>query len=119
MPSKVDEGALDGAVPPDELVKALARRKTRSVSADYAGDLVLGADTIVFIDGQILGKPLDREDARAMLRRISGRTHQVYTGIALYEPLGRTVLDDFDVTSVTMAAMDEEQIERYVATGES
>lgn len=118
MPSGVDEEVPDRTMPPDRLVKLLARRKIKRVAADRPGDFVLGADTIVYIDGEVLGKPRDAEDARAMLRRISGRTHEVYTGIALYEPGGRSVLDDFDATPVTIRAMSEEEIQWYVATGE-
>lgn len=118
VPSNIDEDIPDKAMPPDNLVKVLARRKIRRVAADRPGDFVIGADTIVVIDGEVLGKPRDDEDARAMLRRISGRTHHVYTGVALYEPWGQSVLDDFDVTPVTIRAMDEEEIQWYVATGE-
>lgn len=119
VPSNADEEILEaGDLEPGELVKALARRKIRRVVAGRPEDYVLGADTIVFIDGRVLGKPRDREDASEMLRAISGRTHEVYTGIALYEPRGRTVLDDFDVTPVTVRRMDEDEIRWYVDTGE-
>ena len=118
VPSNVDEDIQSCELPPGELVKALARRKIRRVAGDRPQDFVLGADTIVFIDGKVLGKPRDKQEAMDMLRRISGRTHEVYTGVALYEPIGRTVLDDYDVTSVTMKSMDEEEIRWYVDTGE-
>lgn len=118
VPSGVDEESLAQPVEPGALVKALARRKIREVAAKMPGEYVLGGDTVVVIDGKILGKPRDEGDARDMLRRISGRTHLVYTGIALYEPVGGRVLDDHDVTRVTMRHMDEEEIEGYVDTGE-
>lgn len=118
VPSNVDEDAAAQGMAPGELVKALARRKIRKVALDMPGEFVLGGDTIVLIDGEVLGKPRDREEARDMLRRISGRTHEVYTGIALYEPKGRTILDDYDATKVTMREMDEEEIIWYVDTGE-
>jgi septum formation protein len=103
---------------PGELVKALARRKIRKVAQSRPKEYILGGDTIVYIDNVVLGKPGSKEEAKEMLRRISGRTHEVYTGIALYEPLGRTVLDDFDATRVTLRKMDEEEIGWYVNTGE-
>lgn len=118
IPSNVDEGVQDEGMPPDRLVKLLARRKISRVSADRPDDYVLGADTIVYIDGEVLGKPRDEAEARDMLRRICGRTHEVYTGVALYEPVGRSVLDDYDRTPVTIRAMNDEEIRRYVATGE-
>lgn len=118
VPSNVDEEAPSEDMAPGDLVKALARRKIRKVAASHANDLVLGGDTIVYIEGKVLGKPGDKEEAREMLRCICGRTHEVYTGIALYEPLGRTVLDDFDATFVTIKDMDEEEIRWYVETGE-
>jgi septum formation protein len=78
----------------------------------------LGGDTIVYIDGEVLGKPATEEDAVSMIKHISGKTHVVYTGIALYEPRTKTVLDDFDATEVTMRKMDEQEIRSYVRTGE-
>ncbi len=118
IPSNVDEEAPSKDLAPGELVKALARLKIRKVAASMPNDYVLGGDTIVYIDGRVLGKPVDKVEAREMLRLISGRTHEVYTGVALYEPSGRTVLDDYDATFVTMKDMDEEEITWYVDTGE-
>ncbi|MGE5580023.1 MAG: Maf family protein [Bacillota bacterium] len=118
VPSNVDEDAPVDDMDPGDLVKALARRKIRKVAERLPDDYVLGGDTIVYIDGKVLGKPADKEQARDMLRRICGRTHEVFTGVALYEPLGKTVLDDFDATRVTIRDMDEEEIRWYVDTEE-
>lgn len=118
VPSGVDEDEQSQDMSPGDLVKTLARRKIRKVAAGRPNDYVLGGDTIVYIDGKVLGKPQGKEEAVEMLRRIRGRTHEVYTGVALYEPLGRTVLDDYDATFVTMRNMDEEEIRWYVETGE-
>jgi len=118
VPSNADEDAPAGEMDPGDLVKALARRKIRKVAERLPDDYVLGGDTIVYIDGEVLGKPENKEHARDMLRRICGRTHVVYTGVALYEPVGRTVLDDYDATRVTIRHMDEEEIRWYVDTGE-
>lgn len=118
VPSNVDEEAPSEDMSPGDLVKVLARRKIRKVAASRPNDYVLGGDTIVYIDGQVLGKPSDKQQAVEMLRRIRGRTHEVYTGVALYEPLGRTVLDDYDATFVTIRDLGEEEIRWYVETGE-
>ena len=83
--------------------------------------LVIGADTIVTLDGEILGKPRDEEDACAMLRDLSGRTHQVMTGVSLTRVRGNTVEDSIvfhEVTDVMMRDLSEEEIRDYVSTGD-
>lgn len=79
--------------------------------------LVIGADTVVHLDGQVLGKPADAADAARMLRLLSGRTHQVYTGISLAGSDGRQV-EDCAETQVTMRPLSAEQIDRYLHSGE-
>lgn len=83
-PADVDETMPDGT-PPDELVEQLSLRKAQAVSGrggHEEGGIVIGSDTVVVLDGRILGKPVDERDAIDMLRALSGRTHQVYTGLA-------------------------------------
>jgi septum formation protein len=118
MPSDACETVKGDGLGPEELVKVLARRKIAGVSRVRPDDYVLGADTIVYIEGTVLGKPESPDDARQMLRTIAGKSHVVYTGVALYEPRERKVLDDFDKTEVTMSPLSEEEIEWYVRTGE-
>lgn len=118
VPPDVEEDSPSGSLPPWELVRSLAKKKVLAVASRFPQDLVLGGDTIVFIDGMVLGKPKDEDDARATLRRIAGRTHWVYTGVALYEPGSGTVLDDHDETAVTIRALDDQEIDWYVRTGE-
>ncbi|MGI6667259.1 MAG: Maf family protein [Bacillota bacterium] len=118
VPSHASEAVKGDDMGPEEQVRLLARRKIETVSRMWPGDFVLGADTIVYIDGVVLGKPENPEDARSMLRTIAGRTHVVYTGVALYEPGGQRVLDDFDKTEVTMSPLTQEEIDWYVGTGE-
>jgi len=101
-------------------VAAVALDKARKVAREWtAGSaVILGADTEVVLDGRYLGKPLDEADATRMLRELSGRTHEVVTGIALVEaPSGREETASV-TTRVTMAAASEEEIAAYVATGE-
>ena len=98
---------------PGAAVEVIALRKARGVRAP--GALVLGADTVVVLDGDVLGKPTGAADARAMLARLSGRTHTVYTGFALVRD-GRT-LTDHRATRVTFADLSRAEIDAYVATG--
>ena len=112
---------------PRECAERLAREKALAVSLQRPADVVLGADTIVVVDGEILGKPGDTVDAMRMLRLLSGRTHQVITGVCLAGPSLRTgnqkLETGFNKTSsettlVTMTKLTEEDIRSYVATGE-
>ncbi|MFP5286659.1 MAG: Maf family protein [Thermoanaerobaculia bacterium] len=112
-PVDLDESPLPGESPRD-YVHRLAFEKAAAQSGP--GELVLAADTTVVVDGEILGKPLDDEDARRMLRRLSGREHSVLTGIALRGPHGEAA--EVDETLVRFAPLSEAEIDWYVATGE-
>jgi septum formation protein len=113
IPSSVDEECVTGA--PAEVARLLSERKAEEVAARHPGALVLGADTIVTLDGAILGKPRDAGDARRMLALLSGRTHQVITGIALR---GAGAVSDAVSTDVTFRPLTAREIAAYVATGE-
>lgn len=121
--SRFDEASLapNGLTPP-EYVTRLARGKASEVAARTEGDaLVIGADTTVILDGQMLNKPADDEDARRMLRLLSGRTHQVYTGLCLVpvkNGIAGNAQTDHAVTAVTFDTLTDETIAAYVATGE-
>ena len=97
-------------------VKTLAERKGAAVAAEYPDALVVSSDTLVELGGKPLGKPVDEEDACSMLRELSGKTHNVHTGIAL--TLGGKVYSGVATTEVTFRALAEEEIRAYVATGE-
>ena len=112
--AEVDETPLAGESPED-YVRRLAEMKALAVEAG-AEEQVLGADTTVVIDGQMLGKPADAADARRMLELLSGRRHEVLTGICLKR--GVEVVRDWAATSVWFVAMREREIEEYVASGE-
>ena len=103
-------------ISPDALVEALALQKAQAVFAQYPQGCVIGADTIVYIDGEIVGKPKDDADAASILRKLQGRSHEVYTGVAVLTPNGTQVRHD--ITHVTFAPMTEQEISWYVATGE-
>jgi len=115
--SDVDETIEHGA-DPVQIVQELAYRKAQAVANDLQNAMVLGADTIVVQDGVILGKPTDAEDAKRMLNMLSGRSHHVYTGIALVEAGGDLVIRDIQGTEVMVKQLTSEQIDAYVATGE-
>jgi len=116
VPSEIDE-TLD-AVPLPEAVARLALRKARVVAQLRPGAVVLGADTIVVIDGRDLGKPAGPSDARAMLRALRGRTHEVMTGVAVVDAVTGRHATDTVISHVTMAAYDDAAIDAYVAGGE-
>jgi len=112
----VDESQLKNESPADYVLR-LAEKKARAVKAD-ADQLVLASDTTV-VDGlDILGKPQDDAEAIAMLTRLRGRTHQVYTGVALLRISDDSLLTDLCVTDVPMRAYSDEEIRAYVATGD-
>lgn len=102
---------------PTEVVKELSMQKAKEVAAKCDGSIIIGADTIVAMEGQILGKPKDRADAMRMLRLLQGKKHQVITGVTVL--LGSTKTRSFaEVTDVSLYPMADAQIERYIATGE-
>lgn len=117
-PANADETVHAGESP-EQYVLRVAEAKARTVHARHPGRLVLAADTIVLIDGHILGKPVDGADAAVMLRRLSGRRHQVMTGIAVADgqPPG-SLATRVVVTDVDFAPLTDEEIRWYVASGE-
>ncbi|HLS91098.1 MAG TPA: Maf family protein [Limnochordia bacterium] len=116
-PAPFDEASVNASVP-EELVMALARGKARAVAKRHPDALVIGADTAVIIDGEVLGKPRDVQDAHRMLRRLAGRTHRVLTGVALcHLATGREAVA-YESTDVTFGPLSDDEIARYIATGE-
>jgi septum formation protein len=115
IPANVDETIAEGEGP-ERAVLRLARDKALSVSSLYPEDIVLGADTLVVLEGHPLGKPRDVEDAAEMLRRLSGQTHEVLTGICVCHRGGQ--LASFERTRVRMASLDDKDIRWYVDSGE-
>ena len=105
---------------PQALAQRLAQEKAQAVFRQRPNDVVLGADTIVVVDGKILGKPRDAEDAVRMLRLLSGCSHQVTTGVCLMGAASGASFEDVrsETTLVTMSALRDEDIASYVATGE-
>jgi septum formation protein len=116
MPSDVEETLAPGS--PREAAARLALDKARSVAARLAEGVVLGADTIVVIDGVALGKPTGPDHAREMLRRLRGREHEVITGVAVVDVASGRVQTSSVVSRVRMAAYGDAEIDVYVASGE-
>lgn len=116
IPSTFDESVATPMAPVD-LVEYLAVSKARDVARHQPGALVIGADTIVVIDGETLGKPRDRSDAIGMLQRLSGREHEVHTGLAVVTGERRELVSH-ESTSVRFRDLTLAQIERYVDSGE-
>jgi len=101
------------------LAEEKARAVARKIGSRDSGGIILAADTTVVVDGTILEKPADAAEARSMMERLSGRTHEIYTGVALLQlPEGRMRVFT-EVTSVDFAALTPEEISDYVASGES
>lgn len=116
-PSNAEE-IIDENQTPAETVESLASQKAQSVALSAADDeIVLGADTVVVYDGKILGKPRDKKDAENMLHMLSGKTHEVYTGVCLADRNG--VLNCFSVcTKVKFYPLSDDEITRYIDSGE-
>jgi septum formation protein len=114
-PADIDETVRPGEAP-GALVDRLARTKAATVAVGRDDEVVLAADTEVALDGRVLGKPRDDEDAAAMLRALAGRTHEVVTGLAvLRDEVCRT---DLVTTRVTFRALTAAEVAWYVGTGE-
>lgn len=104
---------------PGEVVMELAKQKAEEVAKTAGADaLVLGADTVVAYEGKILGKPKDEADALRMLTMLSGKEHEVYTGVALIDNRDQSMENFFERTKVTMYPVSEEEIRDYIAGGE-
>lgn len=120
-PHEVIVAGIDETLKPQEpaatYVQRLARSKAEAVAQKLESGLVLGADTTVVIEGQILGQPADDADARRMLKLLNGRWHEVLTGVALVRVGGETRVD-YETTHVRFTEMSENEIDWYIATRE-
>ncbi|MBQ8395136.1 MAG: septum formation protein Maf [Clostridia bacterium] len=120
LPARGEETAPQG-LSPEELVKVLARQKATEVAAlpQAKGKAVLGSDTVVALDRKILGKPASEQEAVAMLTALSGRAHEVYTGVCIVYPTATGVKEFVaaDCTAVHFNRLSQKDIEAYVATG--
>ena len=99
---------------PQTLVMALAFEKANSVAAKHEDAIVIGADTVVEIEGEILGKPKSRDDAKRMMKRLSGKPHKVITGFAIIDLSSDKKYMDYEVTEVTFKDISADEIENYL-----
>ncbi len=116
IPAHVDETVHD-ALPPEEHVITLAERKARAVAGRVDAGVILAADTIVVLDGCIINKPVDEEDAHRMLRALSGRRHDVYTGFAVLDAASGRIATGVETTGVWFRPLHDDEIRSYVASG--
>lgn len=113
--SDVEEVLPDG-IAPENVAAYLAEIKAQAVASQHPDDVVVGADTVVILDGEVLGKPRDKDDAYRMLRALSGKTHTVITGCAIAQNGETTSFSD--VTRVEFYPLSDREIWDYIATGE-
>jgi septum formation protein len=116
-PSQVAEKPHPDEAPADYIIR-IARAKVIAVARKYEGGLIIGADTVVVLDGRMLGKPSDKVEAEWMLGELSGNWHAVMTGIALYDIATRREAADYAKTLVRFAQLTDKEIQWYVDTGE-
>ena len=118
MASSIEELTLDGESP-CQMVMRLAFEKGIDIASRQKSDLVISADTIVVLDNIVLGKPKDEIEARKMITSLSGRTHQVITGISLINLDNNKKIIDYVISNVKFKNLSEEDIKNYISTKES
>lgn len=116
--SSIEELVLDGESP-CQMVMRLAFEKGIDIASKYKSNLVISADTIVVLDDNVLGKPKDEEEARQMISNLSGRTHQVITGISLINLENNKKIIDYVVSNVKFKKLSKDDINDYIKTKES
>lgn len=112
------EEKIDSRLTPALNVQNLAKQKAEAVAQECVNQWIIGADTVVCYQGSIMGKPKDKEDAHRMLRLLSGKTHQVYTGVAIICKSKGICHTFYQETQVTMQILSDDEIESYIKTGE-
>jgi septum formation protein len=115
VPADIDESYIDSEMPAAH-AERLAREKALTIASAHPEAVVVGSDTIVILDHDLLGKPIDAADAVRMLRLLSGREHEVFTGVAV--AIGKTVFSELERVTVRFRHLDHSECEAYVATGE-
>lgn len=113
----VGEESIPVGTPPVDAVSMLARQKANEIYVKYKNEIIIGADTIVVIDGQILGKPHSEEEAFEMLSLLSGRVHSVFTGVCIISETGKQKCFT-EETKVEFYPLSEKEIRGYIATGD-
>lgn len=115
IPADIEETVPQGT-PTEKITEVLSMQKAGAVFAQHPEDTVIGSDTVVVIDGKVLGKPKSEEEAFTMLKQLSGRVHTVYTGVTLCSPKGSCSFTSH--TEVEFYPLKDEEIRDYIRTGE-
>jgi septum formation protein len=113
IPANIREYIPQKGVKYSILVKKLALMKVKKVSESHSG-IIIGADTIVILNGKVLGKPGSKKEAAGMLRSLSGKEHKVYTGVAIYSTLNRETFADYEMTKVKFRKLERNEINFYI-----
>lgn len=117
--SDFDEDSVEFGGDYGNYVIQLSRGKASAVAKKIKDEaVIIACDTIVALDGAVLGKPKDREDAIEMLKRLSGRTHEVFSGLTVLNNKNQEIISDYTKTEVTFSKLTQDEIERYVDSGE-
>ncbi|MCW1297024.1 MAG: Maf family protein [Candidatus Parvarchaeota archaeon] len=117
IPSRIREAEIK-IRDPIKFAKELAVRKAKSVARKVKNGIVIGADTVVVLDREIIGKPKNEEDAKQILKKLSGRTHKVITALAVIDAKTKRLVCDVEITKLKFRKMSEEKIKEYVKSGE-
>ena len=117
IPSEVDERSVSLSTPESYVIR-LAEAKAADISYKYPDCWIIGADTIVFVDHTILGKPASRDEARAMLKRLSAKTHQVHTGYCICRQASNHFYSQSVTTDVSFKNLSQAEIDWYIGSGE-
>ncbi len=118
IPSKVEE-KINPQLSPIQNIKRLSRLKALDVALKVSEGIVIAADTDVVLNGEILGKPKNKKEAREMLKKLSGKEHQVITGLAVVDAKTKKLLQDVVITKVKFRKLSDALIDKYIATGET
>lgn len=117
IPSHIEEEGLYGETPYEHVMR-LSREKAMKVGRKFRDRWILGVDTIVFIDGEVLGKPRNKGDACLMLKKLSGKEHKVMTGFFIYHPTLNQSVDEVVESVVKIKELNDQEIQGYIKTGE-
>ncbi len=117
IPSKYEED-MSLKLEPKKLAMELAYGKANDVARGLDEGIVIGIDTFVYFDGKVIGKPKDKEDAMKILKNFSGKTHLVYSGIAIIDSATKKTIKDYEVTKVKFRKLSDDEIKKYVESGE-
>ena len=112
------EEKVDSELPPYMIVQELAMLKGADVALKNKNGIIISADTIVWFDNKVLGKPTDRENAKNMLKKLSGNVHEVYTGVCVTDSASGKSISDYEVTKVKFRLLTDDEIDNYINTNE-